>query len=185
MTPIPEQVKNIPVLEKFSDDDKQLIWDIANDIYANYLLSGHVDPVVSALSRIQIDSTLYKELVRAETDQSVYDHYFKIPDLFVLKNLMVILDSYDKTKDSDEWRAYKNLIYYMMNKMMSDPWWYSRLGHFNRFMGSHMRDESYWPISFNMRFTPNEWYNTHDIKEINVKQINEETKSIKDVYKWD
>jgi len=47
-----------------------------------------------------------------------------------------------------------------------------------------MRDESYWPISFNMRFTPNEWYNTHDMKEINIHQTNEESKSIKDVYKW-
>lgn len=185
MTDIPEEIKQAEQLQKFSDEDKQLIWDIANDLCANYLMAGGDDPIMLALSRIKIDDTLYNELIATAHDGDLYNKFFKIPDLYVFKHLIIILDQYDQTKGSREWKAYRNLIVYLMNKMVSDPWWYSRIGHLNRFMGSHMRDESYWPIAFNLKFTPNEWFNTHDMNDVNTKETNDNSKSIADVYGWD
>ena len=119
------------------------------------------DPVIDFLSALEINSALFKTLDDARLDQEKYNEFFNTPDLYVLLNLIQVMDRFDPNKTEageKDHNAYINLIKWFMIKYALDPVWMCYIGHFMRWCGCHQHNTSYWPIRYNDRFNPNYFY---------------------------
>lgn len=181
---VPDDVKNHPGIKDLPPEQKQFVWDLANDLCINYLIAGNCDPVVNLFSKMQPSSHLLDELYGADVDKDLFKKYYDTPDLNAFKEMIIQIKKYDKTAGSPECKALVNMWIYLMNQMATDPWWFSRVGFWNRYMGSRMRDESYVAIRFNLAFTPNHFFNVHNHTEAERNKVNLNTRPIEEVYGW-
>jgi len=181
---IPDAVKEHPRIKELPTDQQQLIWELSNDLCLNYLMTGNCDPVVNLLSKMEIGSELLDDLYRAESEKELFKKYYMVPDLLMYRDMLTQLKLYDKTADTPEFKAFYNLILYLMHQMSKDPWWFSRVGFWNRYLGSRMRDEAYVALRFNMSFVPNHFINVHSVSDIERMAINKATRPIEEVYGW-
>ena len=141
------------------------------------------DVVVNFLKSLQFESTLFQELDACAWDQEKYSKYFTFPELFTIRNAIGLTQAYDPDKESDEHKAFVNLMSWMMIKIATHPYWHQKLGWFIRFTAGHTVAGSYWPIKFSPFFIINNWKSMHDdwsVKEQNDKALN----SFEDTFKW-
>jgi hypothetical protein len=142
------------------------------------------DPVVEFMKQLQFENAgIFKELDECDWNQEKYKHYFSYPDLFVLRNAIGILNGSGADEESDESKAFINLLKWMLVKIATHPYWFQRLGWFNRFMAAHTVPTSYWPVKFSPFFVPNNWKSMHD--DWSVKKVNDDGKPFEDIFSWE
>ena len=144
------------------------------------------DPVVEFLSHIKINTNLFDEIRNSFSDPEKYGEYLKAPDLFVMMNMIGIIQEFDPNKDNYEGAkdhlAFINLIKWMLLKFATDPVWISYIGWFGRMYGCCMHPSSYWPIKHSARFEPEHFFVRG--QPINIEEENAKLKDPQDIFKW-
>lgn len=142
------------------------------------------DVVVKFLKSLQIESKIFEELDACAWDQEKYSKYFAFPELFSIRNAIGQSHVFDPDRDSDEHKAFINLMTWMMIKIATHPYWHQKFGWLIRFLAGHTVQGSYWPIKFSPFFIINNWRSMHDDwspKEENERALN----SFEDTFKWE
>jgi len=142
------------------------------------------DVVVEFLKTLKFDTKIFDELDACSWNQEKYAKYFVFPELFAVRNAIGLSHVYDPDRDSDEHKAFINLMTWMMIKMATHPYWHQKFGWLIRFMAGHTVAGSYWPIKFSPFFIVNNWKSMHD--NWNKKEENEKAlDSFEDTFKWE
>jgi hypothetical protein len=144
------------------------------------------DPIVEFLSRVTFNTNLFDEIRNATFDPEKYHGYLKAPDLFVLMNMIGIIQEYDPNGKIPEGQkdhlAFINLIKWMLMKFATDPVWISYIGWFGRMYGCHQHPSSYWPIKYSDCFAPDKFFKRG--QPVNIEEENKKMRDPNDVFAW-
>ena len=142
----------------------------------------HIDPIIEMLSKITIGDEILHELDSCAQSQEKYEKYFRATDLFVLKEILGNVRTYESEPDSVDYKAFNNLIKWMMYVIATNPWWHRKLCYFNRMMGVNVNSTSYWHLNYHPYYIPGQHWNENldqPKKEFNDSQMNQ-----KQIYEW-
>jgi len=178
----PNDIKSIP-------SDNNEVTGMAADEYERRQMSTDPtmpqvdpnDPVVDFLLRLNFSTNLFQELDETDWNAEKFRYYYQTPDLFVIRNAIGILNVYDEP--GRERDALINLLKWMMLRIATDPYWFSRLGWLIRFLSSHMNPSSYWPLKYHEVYTPKYWKDD-SINNKRKEEINQEIRDPDDVFNW-
>lgn len=117
------------------------------------------DQLVDILSKINYDTNVFEDLDKAAVDQEKFAMFFRMPNVLILYSAWHVLQRFDTNDCEDpDHKAFGNLIKWLILKMLTDPVWFSYLGHFMWFISVHANPSSYYPLMMHDRFIPGKWY---------------------------
>jgi len=143
------------------------------------------DPVIKFLNKLQFKDRLIEQLMESESNPETYEKIFKFPDILVYWNAYNVLSGFAPDVDSEDNIAFMNLIRWLMIKMATHPYWFQRIGWFNRFVAGHTNPTSYYPITYSPFFIPKFWKPVTG--DWDKKIINDDLKkqhTFDEVYDW-
>lgn len=142
-----------------------------------------LDPIIEFLSRVEFKDVLIQQLIESGQNSELYSKFFKFPDILVYWDAYIVLGYDNPDSDSKDNQAFQTLIHWMMIKMATHPYWFQRIGWFNRFVAAHNNPSSYYPLKYSPFFLPANWKGMDG--DWNAKQVNEEAKpGFEDIYAW-
>jgi len=141
-----------------------------------------IDPIVDFLSRVKIGDEILYELDSCGQSQEKYEKYYRATDLFILKEILGNVRCYESEPDNPNFKAFDNLIKWMMYVIATNPWWHRKLCYFNRMMGVNVNNTSYWHLQYHPAYIPGEhWNNDMDMKP---KEFNDSQMNQREIYAW-
>lgn len=153
--------------------------------YAAYKESGPIiqmDPIVDFLSKINVSDDILKELDCCSQTFDTYEKYHRATDLFVLKMILGNVKTWEAEPNNPNYKAFENLIKWMMYLIAVNPWWHRKLCYFNRMMGVNMNASSYWHLQYHPHYVPGQ--NWNDNLDVTPKEFNDSQMDQKEIYKW-
>lgn len=117
------------------------------------------DQLVDIFARISFDTNVFADLDKAAHDQATFEQFFRMPNVMILWSAWHVVQRFDTNDCEDpDHKAFCNLLKWMILKMLTDPVWFSYLGHFMWFISVHANPSSYYPLMMHDRFIPGKWY---------------------------
>ena len=144
--------------------------------------SPAIDPIVNFLSQITISDDVLKELDACAFDQEKYAKYFRATDLFIIKEILGNVKVYENEPDNPNFKAFSNLMKWMMYLIATDPWWHRKLCYFNRMMGVNVNNTSYWHLQYHPMYIPGDHWNNN--LEMPPAEFNDSQVDQQGIYAW-
>lgn len=141
-----------------------------------------VDPIMEFLSRVTIGDEILQELDSCGQSHEKYEKYYRATDLFVLKEILGNVRTYESQPHDENYLAFNNLIKWMMYKIATDPWWHRKLCYFNRMMGVNINSTSYWHLQYHPYYIPGQHWN--DNLDATPKEFNDSQMTQQQIYAW-
>ena len=140
------------------------------------------DPIVEFLSRVTIGDEILQELDSCGQSIEKYEKYFRATDLFVIKEILGNVRTYEDEPNDPNYIAFNNLMKWMMYVIATNPWWHRKLCYFNRMMGVNINSTSYWHLQYHPYYIPGQHWN--DNLDQPKKDFNDSQMSQQQIYQW-
>lgn len=141
-----------------------------------------VDPVVDILSRVDIPDTILQELDACSFDQEKYAKYYRASDLTIINIILGQIRQYEPEPDNVNFKAFNNLMKWIMYMVATNPWWHRKLCYYNRMMGVNTNNTSYWHLQYHPAYIPGNHWN--ESMEQTPKAFNDSQMNQKEIYAW-
>ena len=141
-----------------------------------------IDPIVKFLASVQIGDQILQELDSCGQSVEKYKKYYQATDLFILKEILGNVRTWESEPDNPNYKAFNNLIKWMMYLIATNPWWHRKLCYFNRMMGVNTSNTSYWHLQYHPNYIPGPHWN--DNMDQPVEEFNDSQMDQVGIYKW-
>ena len=141
-----------------------------------------IDPIVNFLSKVQIGDEILHELDSCGQTQEKYEKYYRATDLFILKEILGNVRCYDAEPDNPNYKAFDNLIKWMMYVIATNPWWHRKLCYFIWMMGVNVNNTSYWHLQYHPAYIPGDHWNAG--MDMGAKEFNDSQMDQQGIYAW-
>jgi len=141
-----------------------------------------LDLIVEFLNKVNIPDDILHELDSCGSDQVKYEKYFRATDLFIIKEILGNVRTWDPEPENPNYVAFNNLLKWFMYLIATNPWWHRKLCYYNRMMGVNTNNSSYWHLQFHPMYIPGDHWN----KELDQapKDFNDSQMTNDEIYRW-
>jgi hypothetical protein len=119
--------------------------------------------LVDTLKDMDIDDEIFHKVNIMRSDQPGFLNMMNTnPNMIIFTELVHHADRLDPEPDTDEHRAFVNLLKLIAMAFDESDYWKSRIGWFMWFMVCYAKYDSYYPMAWGFNYDPMNWYRVNE-----------------------